>query len=143
MDFGNARQIFVGQFLSSSTNPDFMYQYYSITPKASTCHEVQGKERVRLEWVGGQRIDTVSHGAQRFVLFQISIAHLCPHGAPGLPTGHPSTLQAATSVTAGSQVSLLPDSTLPPGPEKFRLSSLPLHTCGPSGSILLRRKHGN
>lgn len=53
MDFGNARQIFVGQFLFLPTNPDFMYQYYSITPKASTCHEVQGAERVWLEWVGG------------------------------------------------------------------------------------------
>ena len=49
MDFGNARQIFVGQFLFLSTNPDFVYQYYSITPKASTGHEVQGKERV---WLG-------------------------------------------------------------------------------------------
>ena len=51
MDFGNAHQIFVGQFLFLPTNPDFAYQHYSITPKASTCHEVQGAERVWLEWV--------------------------------------------------------------------------------------------
>lgn len=92
MDFGSVRQIFVGQLLFLPTSPDVVYQYYSITPKASTCHEVQGKERVWLEWAGRRRIDTVSHGAQRSVPFQISTAHLCPCQDPGLPTGCPPTL---------------------------------------------------
>lgn len=81
-----------GQPLFLPTNPKLEYQYYSITLKASTCHEAQRKERVLLKAVGRWRRETTSHRTQNFSPSQISTGHLCPQQAPGLPAGHPSTL---------------------------------------------------
>lgn len=140
-----------GQPLFLPTNPKLEYQYYSITLKASTCHEAQRKERVLLKAVGRWRRETTSHRAQNFSPSQISTGHLCPQQAPGLPAGHPSTLSCCPP--PAQQVPYCSSSwisSLPLDPEHCRVSSSPPHTFDlylakdmPFGIFLLRRKHGH